>query len=76
MTEELMFQTATSSWRTSLKKVADNPEWIEMNLNAMLKELKMNNPDTAYLREKMRHIDDWIKEIDKFHYKRNIKEVV
>ena len=55
-----------------MKSVADNPDWIRINLDAMNKELNQDHPDPAYLREKMRHIEDWIKEIEKFAYGRGI----
>jgi len=64
------------SWRASLTKVADNPDFIQLNAAAILKELEGDNPDTDYLRQKVRNISQWINEIDKFHYQRKVKEVV
>lgn len=58
------------SWRKSLSEVADNPDWIKMNIEAIETELQYNNPDTAYLRQKLKNISTWIDEIDKFHYGR------
>jgi len=56
------------AWKKSLRKVHDNPDYIELQVKAIMKELRKNNPDTNYLREKTKHIDDWLDEIDKFHY--------
>jgi len=56
------------AWKKSLREVADNPDWIFVNLSALRKELIENdNPSIAYLREKHKLIGDWIDEIEKFH---------
>lgn len=55
------------AWKTSLRKVADNPDWIFVNLNAIKKELQYDNPSIAYLKEKHRNVGEWIDEIAKFH---------
>lgn len=56
------------AWKQSLRAVADNPDWIFENLHAIEKELQYDNPSIAYLREKHRHIGEWIDEIEKFHW--------
>jgi len=55
------------AWKKSLRAVADNPDWIFENMNAIEKELKYDNPNISYLREKHAHIGEWIDEIEKFH---------
>lgn len=55
------------AWKQSLKVVADNPNYIEENIAAIQMELKKDNPDIGYLREKTRRINEWIDEIAKFH---------
>ena len=59
------------SWKKSLREVADNPNWIFENLDAIKKELNYDNPNISYLREKHRHIGEWIDEIEKFHWKKH-----
>lgn len=58
------------AWKTSLRNVADNPDFIIWEMEALEKELQKDNPDPRYLREKHRHIGDWIEEIEKFHFKK------
>jgi len=53
-------------WKKKLKEVADNPNYIEQNIKAIQKELKKQHPDTAYMRQKVRNIELWLGEIDKF----------
>jgi mRNA-degrading endonuclease YafQ of YafQ-DinJ toxin-antitoxin module len=54
-------------WKKDLKAVADNPNFIEENIKAIKKELKHNYPQPRYLREKVRNINTWIDEIEKFN---------
>jgi hypothetical protein len=63
-------------WKRSLRSVADNPDYIFEEMKGMSKELHHNNPSIEYLREKHRHIGQWIDEIEKFHWGRNLKEAV
>jgi hypothetical protein len=58
-------QQKEPAWKTSLRDVADNPDWIFDNMDAMKKELNHDNPDMSYLREKYRHIGEWLDEIEK-----------
>lgn len=55
------------AWKASLKKVGDNADYIEWNMAAIQKELNKNDPDTAYMRSKIKNIIGWFSEIDKFH---------
>jgi hypothetical protein len=55
-------------WRESLCKVADNPDFIFINMDAIKKELRYDNPDVGYMKEKVKNIEKWIDEIWKFHY--------
>lgn len=64
------------AWKKSLKAVADNPDYIEWNIEAIQKELELQNPDTAYLRQKAKNILLWIDEINKFHYQRKHEQVL
>lgn len=59
-------------WKQSLKEVADNPDYIFQEMDAIKDELKMDNPDPSYMKEKVRHINDWIDEIAKFHTAKGI----
>jgi hypothetical protein len=60
------------AWKQSLREVADNPEYIYQEMEALKKELEMNNPDPSYMKEKVRHIDQWVEEIAKFHTTKGI----
>jgi len=51
-------------WKNNLKAVGDNACYIEQNMVAIAKELKSNQPDTRYLKSKVRSIDKWLDEID------------
>lgn len=51
-------------WKKNLKRVGDNANYIELNIYAITKELKKNNPDTKYLRSKVNSINEWLGEID------------
>jgi hypothetical protein len=42
----------------------DNPNYIEEQMVAINKELKEENPDTSYLREKIEKMERWTHEID------------
>jgi hypothetical protein len=55
------------AWKASLKKVGDNPDYIEQNMSAIMKELHKNDPDTSYIKSKVGLISEWLGEIDKFH---------
>ena len=61
------------AWKQSLRKVADNPDWIYNYLDAIRKELNKDDPSISYMKEKVRKLDEWIDEIDKFHWKRKGK---
>jgi hypothetical protein len=65
------------AWRKSLREVADNPDFIFIEMEGLKKELETkDDPDISYLKEKHRHIGQWIDEIEKFHFKKLRKEVV
>jgi hypothetical protein len=51
-------------WKKNLKAVGDNANWIEQNMVAIAKELKKSQPDTGYLRSKVKNIGEWLDEID------------
>lgn len=52
------------AWKQNLKAVADNPDYIELQISAIEEELKSNRPDTKYLRSRVRNIEEWLGEID------------
>lgn len=58
------------AWKQSLRDVADNPNWIYQQMESIKLELEKDNPDPSYLREKHKHLGEWIDEIDKFHTKK------
>jgi len=62
------------AWKKSLEEVGDNPDYIFSEMRGLEMELGHNDPDIAYLREKHRHIGQWIDEIEKFHFKK-LREV-
>ena len=63
------------AWKKSLREVADNPDWIFTNLDAIEKELQTkNHPDLNYLRSKVSNVNDWFDEIEKFHFKKTKKK--
>lgn len=63
------------AWKKSLEAVADNPDYIFYEMEGLKKELGHDDPDVGYMREKLRHIGQWIDEIEKFHFKK-VREVV
>jgi len=60
------------AWKQSLRDVADNPDYIFQEMDALRKELQKDNPDPAYMMEKARHIQQWIEEISKFHTSKGV----
>jgi len=56
------------AWKQSLKKVMDNPDYIEWNIVAINKELRKDDPDVGYLKSKVSNINKWLDEIEMFHY--------
>lgn len=69
------------AWKKSLRMVGDNPDHIYDYWKAIEKELKLNNPDISYLKEKANGIQNWIDEIKKSHWEKGrgfskIKKVV
>ena len=51
-------------WKRNLSAVGDNPDYIELQIKAINKELKKDVVDTAYLHSKVKNIDKWLAEID------------
>jgi len=68
----MVHKTKIPLWKKSLKEVADNPDYIFEEMDALKKELKYDNPDPSYMKEKVRHIDQWVDEIAKFHTSKGI----
>lgn len=57
------------AWKKELSNVMDNPNWIEEKMDAIKLELKKEHPDTRYLREKIKSIEQWTHEIDLAHHR-------
>ena len=55
------------AWKKSLRDVADNPDWIFEQMDAIKKELEKDNPSIDYLKAKHKEVGVWIGEIEKFH---------
>jgi len=55
---------AQLAWKKNLTAIMDNPNFIELQIEAIETELKSNRPDTRYLRSKVRNIGEWLGEID------------
>lgn len=51
-------------WKRNLKVIGSNPDYIELNIKAIQKELKKEQPDTSYLSSKISNIKLWLSEID------------
>jgi hypothetical protein len=51
-------------WKHELEGVADNPEYPEIMLSSIKKELKKDRPDTNYIKSKLHSLDDFIGDID------------
>ena len=54
------------NWKAALRAVGDNPDYIFQQIEALKKELKKDYPYVPYLYEKVRNINKWVGEIDKF----------
>jgi hypothetical protein len=52
------------AWKKSLREVSDNPNHIYDYWKSIDLELKHDNPDISYLREKANGIQTWITEIE------------
>jgi len=54
-------------WKIALKKHGDNPNYIIEQIEALRQELRKDYPYVIYLREKVKNINLWVDEIEKFN---------
>lgn len=51
-------------WKHNLSMVGDNPDYIEEQIKSIETELIKDNPDTDYMRGKIKSMSVWMDEID------------
>ena len=71
----------TLRYKKRLSQMGDNPNYMEIQIKAIEKELTKDRPNTDYLQEKIDKMTKWLREIKIANYqtvtvgKPNIKEI-